>query len=250
MSHYIPTTWKNKMIKQYFNYADSTIKEMTDFFETRVENLVPKEDKKNLQQLPRNPRNNSRNAPWKKREDSDSSVVESREKCTEARRPSKKYCILHNKCRHSMDSCKDQRTMVNKHKQKKNKNFRTYLKSNKELNALIQKKFQKFVKNKKRSKTYKELQHFQKMHITDNESKKSVSSLAESVENGEILSFSSEWKMGWDELFVTCLNRDNDNKKGKLIKNYLDRFINTSLNHISIRSCLVSQPNNKSINLK
>ena len=43
------------MIKQYFNYADSTIKEMTDFFETRVENLEPKDDKKNLQQLPRNP---------------------------------------------------------------------------------------------------------------------------------------------------------------------------------------------------
>ena len=34
------------MIEQGFNYADSTIKEMTDFFETRVENLEPKEEKK------------------------------------------------------------------------------------------------------------------------------------------------------------------------------------------------------------
>ena len=34
-------------------------------------------------------------------------------------------------------------------------------------------------------------------------------------------------------------------KKGKPIKNYLDLFINTSLNHMSIRSRLVSQPNNK-----
>ena len=34
--HSIPTTWKNKMIEQGFNYADSTIKEMTDFIETRV----------------------------------------------------------------------------------------------------------------------------------------------------------------------------------------------------------------------
>ena len=42
----MPTTWKKKMIEQGFNYADSTIKEMTDFFETRVENLEPKEDKK------------------------------------------------------------------------------------------------------------------------------------------------------------------------------------------------------------
>ena len=39
--------------------------------------------------------------------------------------------------------------MVNKHKQKKKKNFRNYAKRNKESNALIEKKFQKFVKNKK-----------------------------------------------------------------------------------------------------
>ena len=40
--HFMPTTWKNKMIERHFNYADSTIKEMTDFFETRVENMEPK----------------------------------------------------------------------------------------------------------------------------------------------------------------------------------------------------------------
>ena len=38
-------TWENKMIEQGFNYADSTIKEMTDLFETRVENLESKEEK-------------------------------------------------------------------------------------------------------------------------------------------------------------------------------------------------------------
>ena len=31
--HSMPTTWKNKMIEQGFNYADSTVK---DIFETRV----------------------------------------------------------------------------------------------------------------------------------------------------------------------------------------------------------------------
>ena len=36
--HSMQTTWKNKMIEQGFNYADSTIKEMTDFYETRLEN--------------------------------------------------------------------------------------------------------------------------------------------------------------------------------------------------------------------
>ena len=39
--------------------------------------------------------------------------------------------------------------MVNKHKQKKKKNFRTYGKSNKELIALIEKIFQKSVKKEK-----------------------------------------------------------------------------------------------------
>ena len=42
--------------------------------------------------------------------------------------------------------------MVDKHKQKKKKPFKSYGKSNKDLNALIEKKFQKFVKNKKRRK--------------------------------------------------------------------------------------------------
>ena len=68
--------------------------------------------------------------------------------------------------------------MVKKHKQKKKKPFKNYGKRNKELNALIENKFQKFVKNKKRRKTEKELQHFQDMQISDDESKKSISSFA------------------------------------------------------------------------
>ena len=37
------------MINKDFNCADSSVKEMTDFFDTGVENLEPKEEKKNLQ---------------------------------------------------------------------------------------------------------------------------------------------------------------------------------------------------------
>ena len=47
-------------------------------------------------------------------------------------------------------------------------------------------------------------------------------------------------------MFVTCLNRDNESK-GKPIEYYLDLFVNTSLNHMYIRSRLVTQPKNKSI---
>ena len=129
------------MIEQGFNYANSTIKEKSNFIETRVENLEPKEDEKifcSYQIIPQKIKKS-------KREDSDSSVVESSEESTEARRPSKKYCILYGKCSHSTNSCKDLRAMVNKHKQKKKKNFRTYKKSNKQLNAIIEKKFQKSV---------------------------------------------------------------------------------------------------------
>ena len=50
-----------------------------------------------------------------------------------------------------------------------------------------------------------------------------------------------------DELFVTYLNDDSENITAKRNKNYLDLFINTSLNHISIRSCLISLPKHKLI---
>ena len=82
--------------------------------------------------------------------------------------------------------------MVNKHKQKKKKSFKNYGKSIKELNVLIEKKFRKFVKNKKRRKTEKELQHFKEIQISDDESKKSISSFAESVDSEEISASSSE----------------------------------------------------------
>ena len=47
--------------------------------------------------------------------------------------------------------------------------------------------------------------------------------------------------------FFTCLNGNSENKIAKPIKNYLDLFNNTSLNHMSIRSRLVNHPKNKSI---
>ena len=50
--------------------------------------------------------------------------------------------------------------MVKKHKQRKKKPFKNYAKSNKELNELIEKNIPKFVKNKKKRKIEKELQHF------------------------------------------------------------------------------------------
>ena len=96
------------------------------------------------------------------------------------------------------------------------------------------------IKGGKRNKSYNT---FKKIQISNCESKKSVSIFEESVEDGEISSSGSVWKTSLDELFVTHLNRNND-KIGKPIQNYLDHFINTSWNHMSNRSCLVSQSKN------
>ena len=113
---------------------------MTDFFETRVVNLEPNEDRKKSSVTSKKSKRSLKKRKW---EDSDSSVVECSEESTKAHRPIRKYCILH-----STDNCKDPRAMVSKHKQKKKKPFQNYEKSNKELNALIEKKFQEFITNK------------------------------------------------------------------------------------------------------
>ena len=124
-----PRTWKHKMIEECFNYADSTMKGMTDLFETRKENLEPNEDKKKSSTASKK---SHKKIKKRKREDSKSSVVDSSEESTEARQKCKKYCILHGKCCHSTNTCKYLRAMVIKHKQKKKK-IRIYGNSNKEL---------------------------------------------------------------------------------------------------------------------
>ena len=62
------------MFEHGFKYADSTIKEMTDLFETRVENLEPKVEKKKSSAAAKKSKKSHKK---KKREDSDSSVVNS-----------------------------------------------------------------------------------------------------------------------------------------------------------------------------
>ena len=91
---------------------------MTNFCETRVVNLEPKQEKKNASAAAKK---FFKKIKKRKRQDSDSSVIESSEGSTENRSPSKKYCILHAKCSHFIDSCKDLCSMVNKHKEKEKK---------------------------------------------------------------------------------------------------------------------------------
>ena len=105
----------------------------------------------------------------------------------------------------------------------------------------------KFIKNKRRRKIIKEIKHFQEPNISDDEGKnKSNSSVSESGDSEEILSSSSEKRLGRHKIFVTSLGSSETNSE-KPIKNLLFLFIHTILNYMSIRFCLVSQPNNKFI---
>ena len=98
-----------KMIEQRFNYAVSTAKEMTDFFETRVETeshvktrislLQPlKEEKKALKR--------------RKYDESNSSEVESSEESFLNHWPVRKYNILHGENSHTTGNCKDQWALI------------------------------------------------------------------------------------------------------------------------------------------
>ena len=78
--HSMPTIWKNKMIEQSFNYVDCTVKEMSDLFETRVENLKPKVYKKSSAAAKKT---NKKSLKKRKQEDSNSSVIEISEESSE-----------------------------------------------------------------------------------------------------------------------------------------------------------------------
>ena len=92
-----------------------------------------------------------------------------------------------------MDSYKDLRAMVNKNKRKKKKkNFNTYGKNSKELNNLIEKKFQKFFKNKKRRKTEKELNHFKEMQFSNDKAKRGTPARQKAWKVENFLSSSAE----------------------------------------------------------
>ena len=62
------------------------------------------------------------------------------------------------------------------------------------------------------------------MQVSDNKSKNKAYSVAESVESGEVLSSSSEWKLDSDELFVTCINKNSAAKFSKTNKILLESF--------------------------
>ena len=111
---------------------------MTAFFQTRVENLDLIEERK---------KHYTASKKKQDKKNSDLSVIESIEESSVQHRPIKKRCTPHRKCSHTVDHRKYLKALANKHRKKK---FKLYTRGKKESNALIEKKFQKFVRNKKR----------------------------------------------------------------------------------------------------
>ena len=110
------------MIEHGFNYTDSTLKEMTDFFETRVKNLKPKEDEKKSSAVSKKKKDN-KSIKKQKRVDSTASVVETSEESVH-HRFRKTYCILYRICSHTTNKCKNLKVLINKQKQKEKKKFK------------------------------------------------------------------------------------------------------------------------------
>ena len=131
--------------------------------------------------------------------------------------------------------------MIVKHKQRKKK-FQELWKEQQGTKCSNWKKIPEiwWKQEKQEISQTKKCNTFKKCKFQTMKAKRGFAENLESGESGEISASSSEWKMGSDKLFVTCL--DVCDKIAKPIKNYWNLFINTSVNHTSIRSCLVSQP--------
>ena len=93
---FIPTIWKNKTIEQGFNYSNSIIREMTDFFEIRIENLELQEDRKKSSS-DYEKKKEKKATKKRKLDDSILNVVKYREESCFDNRPVKKNCSLRKK---------------------------------------------------------------------------------------------------------------------------------------------------------
>ena len=145
--HAMPNTWKKKMVEQGYNYLDTSIQEMAEFFETRVENLEKfdskKESKKNQEK-----QNNKKNKKNKKGKHSHNSVSENRN--SQGSETGKKYCQYHGRCGHTTNECTLVKTLVQREKLKKIKANKKKKCTKHEVNVLVERKVKKAMKKKKK----------------------------------------------------------------------------------------------------
>ena len=98
------------MVEQWYNYINGSIQHMTDFFETRIENLERIDSKKDSKK-------NQHKKFNKKRKHSNNNVSDG--KTSQGTESGKKYCQYHGMCGHSINKYMLVKILVQKEKQKR-----------------------------------------------------------------------------------------------------------------------------------
>ena len=174
----MPDSYQRKMTEQGYNYLDPAVSlhTMTDFFEARCENLESKKKSKK----------------GKKGSKKSKSVLFSEasdEEFSEDEKSTKKYCAYHGLCSHTSDACDTLKELIKRDKKKskfsknnKGKGKKTYSKH--EVNALVDKRVKKFLKNGKKKKRH-EVNEFQQLEVSEDEKSHSSNSSSSSSSSSD-----------------------------------------------------------------
>ena len=135
--HTMPNTWKKKMVEQGYNYLDSSIQQMTEFFETRVENQEKSNSKKESKKN-QGKQNHKKN---KKRKHSSYGVSENMN--SQGSETGKTFCQYHGMCGHTTNECTLAKTLVQKKKLRKYKANKERKYTKHEVNVLVERKVKK-----------------------------------------------------------------------------------------------------------
>ena len=173
--HAMPNTWKKKMVEQGYNYLDSSVQQMIQFFESRVENLEKFDSKKESKKHQGGNSNHKKN----KKRKHNNSVSENRN--SSSSETGKKFCQYHGTCGHTTNECTLVKTLVQKEKLKKFKATKDRKYTKHEVNVLVEKKLKKAMRKKKKQRE-EELRAFENMSVSDSEESINDSS----SEEGEI----------------------------------------------------------------
>ena len=213
------------MILQGFIYVEQTIDSMVSFLEERVEHWEPTHPEE-----AKKPKANKK----RKAHFSTGSSGTSEEEEKEEEEPSRKrnFCQLYGMCNHTTDQCKGLKDLIKNKKYKKQDYKKKYSKSyNRQeiMHAMIQKGIKKGLRKAKKAKKYQELQQFQDLPVSSDDSSRSSSSS------------DSEWKTGSNEIFITDFTSNKKIKLHNTVITCLDSCTNANFNYQSISSRFASQ---------
>ena len=174
----MPDSYQRKMTEQGYNYLDPNVslQTMTDFFESRCENLESKKKTKKEKKASKK----SKSVQF----DTDDSSEDEKPKSS-----TKKYCAYHGVCSHTSDSCETLKALIRREKKKtkfskdkKGKSKKVYSKH--EINALVEKRVKKFMKAGQKKKRH-EVNEFQQLEVSEDEKSHNSSSSSSSSSSSD-----------------------------------------------------------------